>query len=171
MSDPANSHMPSPKSVLECFRLLVERESDLQPSSNFIMDEALIIRPGCGVTQEKRAILMQWILDVCDSYHLNQCTSCHVICLIDRTLERQPVKHHLALIGLACVLISSKFMEKPVKVTDLRRCAPTYTHTDILNKEKDVSLRMLYACYVYVRPCACMDVYRCFGLWTGSSTS
>ena len=35
--DPANPYAPSPASVLECFRLLVEREGNLQPSSDFIM--------------------------------------------------------------------------------------------------------------------------------------
>jgi len=45
----------------------------------------------------------------------------------------------LALIGLACLLIGSKFVEiHPVAVDELQRCAPIYTTADILKMEKNV---------------------------------
>jgi len=137
--DPANPYAPSLASVLECFRLLVEREDILQPSSDFIMEEALITTPGCGITERKRATLMRWVLEVSESFGLNHCTSGHVLSLIDRTLEKLPVRRHLALIGLACLLIGSKFLEiHPVAVDELQRCAPIYTTADILKMEKNV---------------------------------
>ena len=132
-------YAPLPASVLECFHLLVEREGELQPNSDFIMEEALIVTPGCGVTEQKRTTLMRWVLEVSESFRLNHRTSGHIVALIDCTLYKLPVRRHLALIGLACILIGSKFVEiSPVAVDELQRCAPIYTTADILKMEAEV---------------------------------
>jgi hypothetical protein len=82
---------------------------------------------------------MRWVLEVADSFGLNHVTAGHVLSLIDRTLEKIPMKRHLALIGLACLLIGSKFIEiHPVAVDELQRCAPIYTAQDILSMELKV---------------------------------
>ena len=141
--DPANVYVPSAAAVLECFRLLVDREGELQPSSDFIEKR---------LTEHKREILMQWVLEVSESFKMDHCTSAHMTNLIDRTLEKVPVMRHVALIGLACILISSKFIEHPVSVQDLQQCAPIYTKADILKMERKVRV------YVYVHLCVCACV-------------
>ena len=79
------------------------------------------------------------MLEVSESFGLNHRTSGHIVALVDCTLHKLPVRPHLALIGLACILVGSKFVEtRTVVFHDLQRCAPIYTTADILKKEAEV---------------------------------
>jgi hypothetical protein len=158
-----NPYERSNEDILECYKLLLGREAELQPKSDFIAEKAVVEKTGRGVTKEKRTTLMIWILEVSESFGLNHCTTGHIVILIDRTLEKVAVMRDLALIALACCRISSKFHEvSPVDVKDLQQCAPMCTKEDICKMEGKVHV---YVCaFVVYAPacvgCACMDAYR-----------
>lgn len=150
--NPANIHVPLAADELESFQKLVEREGKMQPNSDFIEVK---------LTEDKHRILMRWVLEVSDSFGMGHCTSAHTTNLIDRMLGEVSEMRHLALIGLACILISSKFHEHyPVDVDELLKCAPIYTKADIFKMERDVCL-CIRAYVPACVGCACMDVYRC----------
>lgn len=132
--------------VLEWFRHLVDTEHELQPGSDFFVEETVFAKTRRGVTEEKRRILMVWVLEVSQSFGLNHCTIGHCVILIDRTLEKVEVMRHLALIGLSCLWISSKFLEvQPLAVKNLQECVSSHYNTeDIIKMEKEVRV------YVYV---------------------
>ena len=123
--------------VFNSFRLLVEREDDLQPSCDYMMTGTAT---DCASAPERtRTDLMNWVLHVSSSFNFNHITDGHIVSTIDRMLDKMPVKRNLARVGLACILISSKFVgNQPACVDELQHCDPGSTADDILEMERKV---------------------------------
>ncbi|KAF3324303.1 cyclin-A2-1-like protein [Carex littledalei] len=77
-----------------------------RPSSDFL--EIL----QTDVTQNKRAVLMDWLVEVCEEYSLVPDTLFLTVHLIDRFLSMNKIeRQRLQLLGVTCMLIASKYEE------------------------------------------------------------
>lgn len=72
------------------------------------------------ITDQMRAVLIDWIIDVHQKFELRENTLHITVNLIDRYLSRCTVhRRHLQLIGVSSMLIACKYEEiQPPKVSD-----------------------------------------------------
>jgi hypothetical protein len=107
-------------------------ETVLQPSPGYIPrlgEEAL----------KKRASLMQWIMEVCESFCMAHVSHGCVLNYLERTIEHTRVPGGVPLFGVAAVLIGSKFCEiHPVCLEQLQQCVPNFTCDQIRKMERDM---------------------------------
>ncbi|XP_078180191.1 uncharacterized protein LOC144574179 isoform X2 [Carex rostrata] len=106
-----------------------------RPSSDFL--ERLQI----DVTQNKRAVLMDWLVEVCQEYSLVPDTLHLTVNLVDRFLSMNKIeRQRLQLLGVTCMLIASKYEEtRAPHVRDL--CLLTcnsYNENEVLQMERQV---------------------------------
>lgn len=90
------------------------------------------------INAKMRAILVDWLVDVHKKYKLRSETLFLAIGLMDRFLERrQTARLHLQLVGVAALLIASKFEEiHPPQVNDFVYITDkAYTSEDVLRME------------------------------------
>lgn len=88
-----------------------------------------------------RGILVDWLVDVALKFKSLPLTLFGTINLLDRYLEKTPVKRgRLQLVGIACLMIMSKFEEiYPPSIQDyFQVCDKAYSHEEILDAEADV---------------------------------
>ncbi|KAL4281392.1 hypothetical protein GQ457_03G045460 [Hibiscus cannabinus] len=115
-------------------------ELNQRPSTNYMEELQQEINPSM------RGILVDWLVEVSEEYKLVPDTLYLTVSLIDRFLSQNPIeKQRLQLLGVACMLIASKYEEI---------CAPrveefcfitdnTYTREEVLKTESKV-LNLLY---------------------------
>lgn len=86
-----------------------------------------------------RAILLDWIMEVCEVYRLRRTTYYLTIDYIDRYLTLKPsvLKTQLQLLGVTCLFIASKLEEiYPPKLSEFSYvCDGACTEVDILSCE------------------------------------
>lgn len=93
------------------------------------------------ISHKMRSILIDWIVDVCSKYRLLPQTLFMTVNLIDRYLaQKQVLRQHLQLIGVACLMIVGKFEEiyPPVLKDYVSVCDNAYTKEQILAIEADI---------------------------------
>ena len=116
----------------QAFKQLMLNETVLQPSSGYIPrlgEEAL----------KKRASLMQWIMEVCESFSMAHVSHGCVLNYLERAIEHTKVPSGVPLLGVAAVLIGSKFCEiHPVCLEQLQQCVPNFTCDQIRKMERDM---------------------------------
>lgn len=90
------------------------------------------------ISEKMRAILVDWLIDVCLKFKMLEKTLFFCVHLIDRFLEIQSVaRNKLQLVGVACLMISAKYNEirhPPVKDYEFI-CAYAYSKKQILQME------------------------------------
>lgn len=117
--------------------------------SNLLEEEKyLISKPKYGymtfqtdINEKMRAILVDWIVEIHDKFHLKSQTLYHTIWLIDTYLSIKYIKRSdFQLLGLGCLYISCKFYE--IYYPQLKECVEAtdgaYSKEDLLNIEKDI---------------------------------
>ncbi|XP_066258396.1 G1/S-specific cyclin-E [Euwallacea similis] len=86
-----------------------------------------------------RAILLDWVMEVCEVYHLRRVTYYLTVDYFDRFLSLRPdvPKNQLQLVGVTCLFLASKLEEVyPPRLTELSYvCDGACTPDDILNCE------------------------------------
>ncbi|XVE98535.1 hypothetical protein REPUB_Repub03eG0114100 [Reevesia pubescens] len=115
-------------------------ELDQRPSTNYMEQLQQDITPSM------RGILIDWLVEVSEEYKLVPDTLYHTVSLIDRFLSHSFIeKQRLQLLGVACMLIASKYeeisaprVEEFCFITD-----NTYTRGEVLKMESKV-LNLLY---------------------------
>ena len=116
----------------QAFKQLMLNETVLQPSPGYIPrlgEEAL----------KKRASLMQWIMEVCESFSMAHVSHGCVLNYLERAIEHTKVPGGVPLFGVAAVLIGSKFCEiHPVCLEQLQQCVPNFTCDQIRKMERDM---------------------------------
>lgn len=93
------------------------------------------------ITQDMRAVLVDWLVEVQESFELNHETLYSAVRLVDLYLSRATVnKENLQLVGTTAMLISSKFEERcPPCVDDfLYICDDAYTRRDLIKMEMSI---------------------------------
>ena len=93
------------------------------------------------INKRMRAILMDWLVDVSMKFKLKPTTLLSSANLIDRYLARRSIKRqNLQLLGIACLMIISKFEEiyPPLVEKYVTVCANAYTRQEILNMEAEI---------------------------------
>lgn len=97
------------------------------------------ISPAHIMTHNMRALLVDWLFEVQQSFKLLNETIQLAIALLDRFMQDNPSipKHELQLVGVACIFLASKYEETyPPDLDDLVDIsAKTYTKDEILNME------------------------------------
>uniref|UniRef100_A0A5B7CC44 Putative cyclin-A2-2-like n=1 Tax=Davidia involucrata TaxID=16924 RepID=A0A5B7CC44_DAVIN len=119
----------------DIYDILRVMELDRRPSVNYL---EMLQR---DITQSMRGLLIDWLVEVSEEYRLVPDTLYLTVNLIDRFLSQTHiVKQRLQLLGVACMLIASKYEEI---------CAPrveefciitdnTYTRGEVLKMESQV---------------------------------
>lgn len=93
------------------------------------------------LTCDMRAVLVDWLVEVQESFELNHETLYSAVRLVDLYLSRTTVnKENLQLVGTTAMLISSKFEERcPPCVDDfLYICDDAYTRRDLIKMEMNI---------------------------------
>ena len=117
--------------------------------SNLLEEEKnLIIKPKYGfmsfqtdINEKMRAILVDWIIEIHDKFHLKSQTLYQTIWLIDTYLSIKFIKRSdFQLLGLGCLYIACKFSE--IYYPQLKECVEAtdgaYNKDDLLRIEKDI---------------------------------
>jgi len=95
-----------------------------------------VFRDRTSSLSRMRAILLDWIMEVCEVYHLRRTTYYLSVDYIDRYLTRKPAvpKTQLQLLGVACIFIASKLEEiYPPKLSEFTYvCDGACTEQEIL---------------------------------------
>lgn len=90
-----------------------------------------------------RAILVDWMIEVCHDYNLKRDTLYEAVNILDRFLTKKAKlisKENLQLIGAICLFISSKKEEiQPLKIENLiSLCANSFSKKDIEEMEFNI---------------------------------
>ena len=118
--------------ALQAFEQLMLNETLLQPSP------AYVARLG-EEARMQRASLMQWVMEVCESFSMAHVSQGCVLNYLERAIEHTTVPGDVSLFGVAAVLIGSKFCEiHPVHVGHLQQCASEFTCEQIRQMERDM---------------------------------
>lgn len=113
---------------------LIRREEQFGPLGNYMDIQE-------DINKRMRAILMDWLVDVSMKFKLRPTTLLSAANLIDRYLSRRSIKRqNLQLLGIACLMIISKFEEiyPPLVEKYVTVCANAYTRQEILNMEAEI---------------------------------
>lgn len=90
------------------------------------------------VNEKMRAILVDWLVDVCLRFKMKPQTLFITVDVIDRYLSSNRIKrNHLQLIGISALMLVGKYEEiYPPNVTEyVTICDNAYTKEQILNQE------------------------------------
>ena len=93
------------------------------------------------ITPQMRSILVDWLVEVAEEYHLQMDTLYIAINCVDRFLERKHItRQNLQLLGCACMLLASKIEEIHAPAVDefVYISDNTYTNEEILRMETTV---------------------------------
>ena len=93
------------------------------------------------ITPSMRSILVDWLVEVAENYHLQTETLYTAVHCVDRFLERKQInRHKLQLLGCACMHLASKIEEIYAPVVDdfVYISANTFTRDEILLMETTV---------------------------------
>ena len=93
------------------------------------------------ITPNMRSILVDWLVEVAEEYHLHTESLYTAVNYVDRCLERSQIhRHKLQLLGCACMLLASKFEEIYAPAVDefVYISDNTYTHKEIVQMESKV---------------------------------
>jgi hypothetical protein len=117
--------------VQDIYGLLGRYEGHHLPRHNYMDGQA-------DLNPKMRAILVDWLVEVHMKYKLRLETLFLTVNLIDRSLDqRQTMRQKLQLVGVAAMLLASKFEEiNPPEISDLIYITDNaYTKEDILQME------------------------------------
>ncbi|XP_071581444.1 G2/mitotic-specific cyclin-B3-like [Temnothorax nylanderi] len=116
--------------AMDIFEYLKERER-LFPIGNYMEDRQICL------SQWMRALLVDWMVEVQESFELNHETLYLAVKLVDLYLTKMIVgKETLQLLGAASLFIASKFDERiPPMVEDLYICDGAYTQRELIKME------------------------------------
>ena len=83
-----------------------------------------------------RTILIDWMAEVSEHYHMKRCSLYLAICILDRFLAKDNVlinKHEFQLIGITSLFIAAKFEEvEPKNISEFAQTAKNiYTPANI----------------------------------------
>lgn len=104
-----------------------------------------------AINPTNRAILVDWVHDVTWWYRLHQQTSWLCINLIDRFFAIENVKRfELQLVGVACILIASKFADNGSHAFTVSDCMEVteYSAKTITKAEMRISMALKWQIYV-----------------------
>mmetsp|Transcript_13053 Transcript_13053/g.40211 ORF Transcript_13053/g.40211 Transcript_13053/m.40211 type:complete len:318 (+) Transcript_13053:142-1095(+) len=90
------------------------------------------------VTDNMRSILVDWLVEVCEEFKLNQETLHLAVNYLDRFLQVQPIRRsQVQLVGVSCLLLAAKFEEMyPPDVDELVHMTDhTYTRAELIRME------------------------------------
>ncbi|KAL5205621.1 hypothetical protein ABZP36_033830 [Zizania latifolia] len=113
----------------------MEVEARRQAAADYI--EAVQV----DVTANMRAILVDWLVEVAEEYKLVADTLYLAVSYVDRFLSAYPLRRHkLQLLGVAAMLIASKYEEiSPPHVEDFCYITDnTYTRHEVVKMESDI---------------------------------
>ncbi|XP_023704948.1 G2/mitotic-specific cyclin-B3 isoform X2 [Cryptotermes secundus] len=119
--------------AMDIFNYLKEREV------LFIVKNYMVRQP--SISQWMRSLLVDWMVEVQESFELNHETLYLAVKLVDLYLDKIVVgKETLQLIGAAAMFIASKFDERiPPLVEDfLYICDGAYTHSELIKMETNL---------------------------------
>ncbi|XP_024891724.1 G2/mitotic-specific cyclin-B3-like, partial [Temnothorax curvispinosus] len=124
--------------AMDIFEYLKERER-LFPIGNY-MDRQVCLSPWRGAREWMRALLVDWMVEVQESFELNHETLYLAVKLVDLYLTKMTVgKETLQLLGAASLFIASKFDERiPLMVEDLYICDSAYTKRELIKMEINI---------------------------------
>ena len=104
-----------------------------------------LARVQCGaLTQDMRALLVDWLVTVCEECELMPSTLYHCVELVDRALSKKNVaKEQLQCLGCACLFVACKFEETTVPPLE----EFTYMAAESFTKKQltDLELRVVEA--------------------------
>lgn len=117
-----------------------------------IIDHLITTDTKCGLEKDymasqadingkMRAILIDWLVEVCVKFELMQQVLPQTVMLIDRYLQTtQTQRTKLQLVGVACLMIIAKFEEvyPPMLKDYLSVCDNAYTKAELLKMESEV---------------------------------
>nr|CAB3228891.1 G2/mitotic-specific cyclin-B3 [Phallusia mammillata] len=134
--DAANSEniYEAPEYAFVIFEYMRARES------NFVIEPRYLSKQK-EVSSEMRAIVVDWMVEIQESFELNHETLYLAVKLVDHYLQKVSVsRDRLQLVGATSLLIAAKFDERhPPYVDDfLYICDDTYTKRDLLEMERQI---------------------------------
>ena len=90
---------------------LLEKENKNRPDENYFVNHP-------NLTHEHRAILVDWIMEICEDLAFKRDTLHYAVNYLDRFLSKTEniEKNILQLIGVACLSIAGKFEVKIVLI-------------------------------------------------------
>ncbi|KAJ7157973.1 g2/mitotic-specific cyclin cdc13 [Mycena crocata] len=120
--------------VVDIQRYLKEAEMSTMPNPSYMASQTKL-------SWEMRALLNEWLIQVHTRFHLTQETLFLGINLIDRFLSTRMISpSKMQLVGMACMLIASKFEEtiSPAIANFIQVCEGAYTAADMLQAEQHI---------------------------------
>lgn len=96
---------------------------------------------------QMRAILIDWLVDVCLKFEVAAHVLSSTVVLIDRYLEKvQTSRSKLQLLGVTCLMIVCKFEEvyPPMLKDFLSVCDNAYSKPELLKMESDILLKLKF---------------------------
>jgi len=132
-SECGNDPFQTPQYAHDIFLYFKQRESKFIPRRYMEQQTEL--------TCDMRSVLVDWLVEVQESFELNHETLYSAVRLVDLYLSHKTVnKENLQLVGTTAMLISSKFEERcPPCVDDfLYICDDAYTRCDLIRMEMSI---------------------------------
>ncbi|KAJ7638908.1 g2/mitotic-specific cyclin cdc13 [Roridomyces roridus] len=120
--------------VQDIHQYLRQAELDTMPNPRYMVSQPKL-------TWEMRGMLNEWLLQVHSRFRLTQETLFLTVNLIDRFLSARVISpSKIQLVGMACMLIASKFEEtvSPAVVNFIQVSEGTYTAADMLQAEQHI---------------------------------
>lgn len=116
------------------------REKTMQRDANYLATQT-------EVTEKMRTILIDWLVDVHQKFHLRPETFFLAVDIIDRYLSISRVtRQQLQLVGVTAMLLAAKYEEMwPPEVKDcIHISANTYSRNEILTMERTICATLQY---------------------------
>ncbi|XP_063693874.1 G2/mitotic-specific cyclin-B3-like [Bolinopsis microptera] len=135
--------MFAPEYAAEIFENLREREV------HFLVEDYLSNQ--AEITETMRAILIDWLVEVQETFELFHETLYLAVRMVDRYLNRKNVrKLHLQLLGVTAIFLASKMEERyPPPLEDfIFVCDRAYTEDQILKMERVLCAELEYEVYM-----------------------
>lgn len=121
--------------ALNLFYDMIEAEKEYHPDAQRMAEGHPEIK------WKMRAVLLNWIFEVCSDFQLTRNTAFYTINIIDSYLQRGPSvpKNNFQLLGMSCLLIASKLEEvDPPSISDI-----AYLGMDSFTEEQIATLEIL----------------------------
>ncbi|KAL5247144.1 hypothetical protein ACHWQZ_G019115 [Mnemiopsis leidyi] len=135
--------MFAPEYAADIFENLRKRELD------FLVEDYL--KNQAEITETMRAILIDWLVEVQETFELFHETLYLAVRMVDRYLNRKNVrKLHLQLLGVTAIFLASKMEERyPPPLEDfIFVCDRAYTEDQILKMERVLCAELEYEVYM-----------------------
>ena len=129
----------------EILQHLIKSEANFQSNPLYMTDVQT------DINDKMRAVLVDWLREVCDQFGFVVDTFFLTVSLVDRYLSRRTVcRSDLQLVGVAACLIAAKYEEMAPPSTDefLYISANTYTSDELLKMERSILRVVDYQCTV-----------------------